>query len=203
MILRLYRPFCIVRRLFPEAVFRIKNPEKTAFLTFDDGPHPDSTPELLDILGEANVRAVFFCSGYAAKKYPELVNLIKKHGHIVGNHGYYHLNGWITSVKKYCENTEQASGFTSDSIFRPPYGKIRTRQYRSLKKSFSIVFWDIMSYDFDKSYGPERSLDLLKRKLRPGSVIVLHDTPDSTCRAFLKEFIDASERQGYKFCISV
>jgi peptidoglycan-N-acetylglucosamine deacetylase len=93
--------------------------------------------------------------------------------------------------------------FTSDSIFRPPYGRIRYSQYRQLKKSFRIVFWDIMSYDYDVSFGAERSLDLLKRKLRPGSVIVLHDIPTSTGRTFLKEFIDTSERQGYKFCISV
>jgi peptidoglycan/xylan/chitin deacetylase (PgdA/CDA1 family) len=201
--MRLYRPFFPARWLFPEAVFRITSSEKEVFLTFDDGPHPDSTPELLDILDTMNVRALFFCSGNAAEKSPELVGEIKRRGHIVGNHGYKHLNGWRTAVKEYCENANRASRYTSDSIFRPPYGRIRISQYRQLKKTFRIVFWDIMSYDYDVSFGAERSLDLLKRKLRPGSVIVLHDIPTSTSRTFLKEFIDTSERQGYKFCISV
>jgi peptidoglycan/xylan/chitin deacetylase (PgdA/CDA1 family) len=201
--MRLYRPFYLARRFFPEAVFRITSSEKAILLTFDDGPHPDSTPELLDILDTRNVRALFFCSGDAAEKYPELVGDIKRRGHIVGNHGYNHLNGWSTSVKEYCENADRASRFTSDSIFRPPYGRIRVSQYRRLKKSFRIVFWDIMSYDYDNNFGTERSLDVLKRKLRPGSIIVLHDIPTSTCRTFLKEFIDTSERQDYKFCISV
>jgi len=201
--MRLYRPFFPERRLFPEAVFRIKSSEKTAILTFDDGPHPDSTPELLDILDTMNVSAIFFCSGNAAEKYPELVGEIKRRGHIVGNHGYDHLSGWKSSLKYYCDNTERASGFTSASLFRPPYGRLGIRQYNRLKKSYRIFFWDIMSFDFDIRFGAEKSLDLLKRKLRPGSVIVLHDTPASTCRIFLKEFIETSERQGYKFCISV
>jgi peptidoglycan/xylan/chitin deacetylase (PgdA/CDA1 family) len=201
--MRLYRPFFPERRLFPEAVFRIKSSEKTAILTFDDGPHPDSTPELLDILDTMNISAIFFCSGNAAEKYSELVGEIKRRGHIVGNHGYDHLSGWKSSLKHYCDNAERASGFTSGSMFRPPYGRLGIRQYNRLKKSYRIFFWDIMSFDFDIRFGAEKSLDLLKRKLRPGSVIVLHDTPDSTCRIFLKEFIETSERQGYKFCISV
>ena len=201
--MRLYRPFFPERRLFPEAVFRIKSSEKTAILTFDDGPHPDSTPELLDILDTMNVSAIFFCSGNAAEKYSELVGEIKRRGHIVGNHGYDHLSGWKSSLKHYCDNAERASGFTSASMFRPPYGRLGIRQYNRLKKSYRIFFWDIMSFDFDIRFGAEKSLDLLKRKLRPGSVIVLHDTPASTCRIFLKEFIETSERQGYKFCISV
>jgi peptidoglycan/xylan/chitin deacetylase (PgdA/CDA1 family) len=201
--MRHFRPCFLSRWLYPGALFRIRTSEKILCLTFDDGPDPGSTPELLDILDTLNVRAVFFCSGQAAKKYPELVNEIKLRGHIVGNHCYSHPDGWKTPVKKYCENTGLASQFTSGTIFRPPYGRIRLRQYWYLKKSFRIIFWDIMSYDYDRSFGAERSLHLLNRKIRPGSIIVLHDTPDSACKIILLEFIKNSISKGYRFEVFV
>lgn len=197
--MRFFRPFFPASWLFPEALFRIKSPDKTAYLTFDDGPDPGSTPELLDILDSANIKAVFFCNGEAAEKYSELADEIKQRGHVIGNHGYSHLNGWKISAKEYCENAAKASHFTSTSLFRPPYGRLRISQYNHLKKTFKIVFWDIMCYDFDPGFGANRSLHVLKQKLRPGSIIVLHDTPDSTCRFFLKDFIETSIKIGYNF----
>ncbi len=202
MTIRQARPFYHARWLFPEAVFRIKSSQKTALLTFDDGPSPESTPDLLDILDSADVKAIFFCNGNLAEKFSDLVCEIKRRGHVVGNHGYNHISGWNTSIRAYCDNAARASRFTSGSLFRPPYGRLRIGQYRCLRKSYRIFFWDIMSFDYDLTFGAERSLGLLKRKLRSGSVIVLHDTPASTCRTFLKEFIDASKQRGYKFCIS-
>lgn len=196
------RPFFPARWLFHEAVFRTKSSGNTALLTFDDGPSPESTPDLLDILDSAGVKAIFFCNGNQAEKHPDLVSEIKRRGHIVGNHGYFHISGWNTSVNDYCDNAARASLHTSDSLFRPPYGRLRIGQYRRLRKSYRIFFWDIMSFDYDTTFGAARSLELLKRKLRSGSVIVLHDTPASTCRTFLKEFIDSSQQLGYKFCIS-
>ncbi|MCU0461462.1 MAG: polysaccharide deacetylase family protein [Bacteroidales bacterium] len=200
--MRLFRPFIAARWLFPKALFRIISPGKTVCLTFDDGPHPESTPQLLKILDSENVRAVFFCSGEAAEKYPGLINEIRRNGHLIGNHGYYHFCGWRTSAKKYFENAEKAAQFTSSTLFRPPYGRIRLNQYQRLKKQFRIVFWDIMSFDFDSSFGADRSLHILKKKLRPGSIIVLHDTPGSNCRMFLQDFIKATISKGYRFCIS-
>ncbi|MBN2863325.1 MAG: polysaccharide deacetylase family protein [Bacteroidales bacterium] len=195
----LSRPCFIAPLIFPEALFRVKTSEKTLCLTFDDGPDPQSTPVILNILDKMNVRALFFCSGYAAEKHPELVDKIRQRGHVMGNHGYRHLNGYHTPASDYFSNAARASEFTSDYLFRPPYGKITIRQYRQLKKSFRIIFWDVMAYDFDKNFGAERSLSLLNRKIRPGSVIVLHDKPESTCMFFLKEFIETSLRRGYRF----
>jgi peptidoglycan/xylan/chitin deacetylase (PgdA/CDA1 family) len=197
--MRHFRPCFLLHWLYPGALFRIRTSEKILSLTFDDGPDPGSTPALLDILDTMNIRALFFCSGRAAEKYPELVNEIKRREHIIGNHCYSHPDGWKIPVKKYCEDTEQASQFTSDTIFRPPYGRIRFSQYRYLKKSFRIVFWDIMSYDYDRSFGAERALRLLNRKIRPGSIVVLHDTSGSACNIFLLEFIKNSISKGYRF----
>jgi len=197
--MRFFRPFFPAGWLFPEALFRIISQEKTVYLTFDDGPDPVSTPGLLDILDSVNVKAVFFCRGEAAEKYPELTDQIKQRGHILGNHGYYHLNGWKTSSVEYFDNAAKASPFTSSVLFRPPYGQLRISQYSHLKKTFKIVFWDIMCYDFDPDFGAVRSLHLLKQKLRPGSIIVLHDSPISTCRAFLKNFLEDAISKEYAF----
>lgn len=199
--MRFFRPLFPARLIFRDALFRIRSSEKTICLTFDDGPDPESTPGILSILDDLNVKAVFFCSGINAEKYPGLVNDIGNRGHIACNHGYSHLNGWKTSVKRYCDDAEKAAVFVSGDLFRPPYGKIRLRQYYRLKNRFRIVFWEVMAFDFDTRVGPVKSLEILNTKIRPGSIIVLHDTSLSTCRVFLKEFIETSLKEGYKFIV--
>lgn len=170
-------------------------------LTFDDGPDPDSTIRILNILEKHKIKAIFFCKGKAAEKYPEIVDRIRSAGHIVGNHGYEHLNGWRCTTEKYLKNAESAVPFTSDLLFRPPYGRMRLGQYSRLKASFKIMFWDIMPYDFDESFGAENSLRILKKKIRPGSVIVLHDTPRSFVPSILNDFIIHTYAKGYKFIL--
>jgi peptidoglycan/xylan/chitin deacetylase (PgdA/CDA1 family) len=201
--MRLFRPWFFFRSLYPDVISRIKTSEKILFLTFDDGPDPESTPEVLDILNNYNVRAIFFCNGEAAEKYPDLVEKIKETGHLIGNHGYNHLNGWKTSIDKYCDDINRASQFTSGNLFRPPYGRLTINQYRILRKSFRIILWDIMCYDFDRSFDAERSLHILNKKLQSGSIIVLHDTTASTSRTFLKDFIEKSISEGYRFELGI
>jgi len=184
---------------YREALFRIKTRDKILCLTFDDGPDPTSTPVLLEILDKHNVKAIFFCDGRAAEIYPQLVDLIRIKGHSVGNHGYNHLNGWVTSLKEYCNDVNYASRFTSDTLFRPPYGLLRFNQYMRLRNEYRIVFWDIMPYDFDREIESDRSLEILNKRIRPGSVIVLHDRQDSTSVKFLDEFISKATKRGYKF----
>jgi peptidoglycan/xylan/chitin deacetylase (PgdA/CDA1 family) len=201
--MRLFRPCFFTGWLYPGALFRLKRSERSLCLTFDDGPDPGSTPELLDMLNNYNIKALFFCDGRAAEKYPELLRKIIINGHIIGNHGYSHLKGWTTSTDKYCDDINHASEFTSDNLFRPPYGRIRLNQFRRLRRQFRIVFWDLMPYDFDIRFGAEKSLSVLNRKVRPGSIIVLHDTPRSTMKYFLKDFIEISIRKGYKYVVIV
>jgi peptidoglycan/xylan/chitin deacetylase (PgdA/CDA1 family) len=97
-------------------------------------------------------------------------------------------------------DVKRASGLTSEKIFRPPYGRLSFRQARLLRP-FKLVFWDIMAYDFDKSFGNEKSLSILKRKIRPGSIIVLHDTSSSCANEILDEFILFALGKGYRFDI--
>jgi peptidoglycan-N-acetylglucosamine deacetylase len=199
--MRLFRPCFFAGWIYPDAIFRITTIEKLLYLTFDDGPHPDTTHQLLDILDKHNIKALFFCDGRAAEKYPGLINQIKIRGHIIGNHGYNHLNGWTTCLKRYISDVSDAEPYTSSSLFRPPYGHLRFDQYRKLKEKYKIVFWDIMPYDFDKSFGSRNSLRVLKKKIRRGSAIVLHDTKNSTVQDFLDEFINYSMSAGYRFVL--
>lgn len=197
--MRHFRPGILPRIFFPDIIFRVKDAGKSLFLTFDDGPDPVSTPVILDILEEYNIKAVFFCRGDKAKKYPGLLDEITGRGHITGNHGYSHTDGWKSSLNRYLEDIERAAGLTSSRLLRPPYGRITPLQYLQLRKKYRIVLWDLMPYDFDRTYGHGRSLALLKKMIRPGSVIVLHDTADSTAPLFLRNFILSSMNQGYSF----
>ena len=190
-----------MRRFYSGAIFRIGKKGKVVCLTFDDGPDPVSTPKILEVLAGQEVRAIFFCTGSAAEKYPELTGLIRSAGHVIGNHGYRHADGWKTSCKSYIENVLKAGPFTSDRLFRPPYGHLSPVQYRRLKKSYKIVLWDIMPYDFDSSFGSRNSLRILMRMIRPGAVIALHDKPDSSALLFLDEFINLAAAAGYSFAL--
>ena len=196
--MRLFRPVFLAGCLYPEALFRIKTTEKILYLTFDDGPDPVSTPQLLDILKERDIKALFFCKGYAAEKYPDLINQILKGEHLIGNHGYYHYDGWRTDSLKYIRDVNKASKYTSDKIFRPPFGRLSFKQKRLLK-SYKLVFWDLMAYDFDITFGGENCLKVLKKKIRPGSIIVLHDTASSTLTSIIGEFLSFAVNSGYRF----
>jgi peptidoglycan-N-acetylglucosamine deacetylase len=197
--MRLFKPCFIARWLYPDAIFRIKTTEKLLYLTFDDGPSPDSTPQLLDILDKHSVKALFFCNGKAAEKYPDLITLMISKGHVIGNHGYNHPDGWKTTWKKYAGDVKHAAHFISSFLFRPPYGRIRIKQYRKVSETYKIVLWDLMPYDFDTSFGSANSLRILKNKIRPGSIIVLHDTPDSCAHKLLDEYITFSISSGFRF----
>jgi peptidoglycan/xylan/chitin deacetylase (PgdA/CDA1 family) len=197
--MRLFRPCFLAVRLFPGALFREKTGEKVLYLTFDDGPDVITTMPLLNTLAKHKIRAVFFCSGKAASENPDLVNKIKSEGHLIGNHGYNHLDGLFTSKQKYLNDIKSAAESTSRCIFRPPYGRLRINQYSEIKKSYRIIMWDIMPYDFDKKFGGERSLSVLRKMVRPGSVIALHNTRGSTVLEFLEDFILFATKGGYGF----
>jgi peptidoglycan/xylan/chitin deacetylase (PgdA/CDA1 family) len=197
--MRLFRPGFLAGRIYPEAFFRIKTTDKILYLTFDDGPDPLSTPRVVDILGSHNIKALFFCNGMKAEKFSDLMSHIRNEGHLIGNHGYSHLDGWRTDCETYIDDINRASVFTSDKILRPPYGHLSSGQYRILKKKIRIVFWDLMPYDFDATFGSEKSLEILKKRFRPGSIIVLHDELSSCANEILEEFIIFAKREGYRF----
>src|ERR1017187_245766 len=112
--MRFVRPSYWVRRYYSDLVWRVPTSEKKIYLTFDDGPVPEVTPWVLDILKKFDAKATFFCVGENVEKYPDVYRRILKEGHSVGNHTYNHLNGWKTGDESYLENVEKCSKVMKD-----------------------------------------------------------------------------------------
>jgi peptidoglycan/xylan/chitin deacetylase (PgdA/CDA1 family) len=200
--IRFFRLPVIFRLFFPDAVFSLENKSVSSVcLTFDDGPDPGITPDILKILDRHGVKATFFCTGRNVEKYPGLFSEIVAGGHKIGNHGYLHLKGLGTRLQVYIENAERGAKFTNSTLFRPPYGSISRRQYGLLKRKWKIVFWDLMLYDFDSSFRKGGPIHTLRRLVRPGSVIVLHDNSRSCAGEFLDEAITYLKSKGYTFSL--
>jgi len=179
-----YRPPDLLRRLFPDLVWRMPAEDNAVYLTFDDGPDPEGTPRLLDLLAEHGIKATFFCVGRQVEKFPAIFERIKKEGHGVGNHTYSHLSGWTTSNKKYFEDIERADKIIGSRLFRPPYGRIRPSQIRHLKQKYIIFMWDLMTGDFSPRQTPEKISRRVEKYLRPGSVVVGHDLQTKITKVF-------------------
>ena len=104
------------------------------YLTFDDGPQPAVTDKVLDILNEFNATATFFCVGENVSNHPEVYSRIVDEGHSTGNHTFNHLKGWHLQNDLYYKNIMKAKPYINGNLFRPPYGKIKMSQLKSLKK---------------------------------------------------------------------
>lgn len=147
-------------------------------LTFDDGPHPDTTPWILDYLDEISVNATFFVVGEQVEKHPQLFESIKSRGHAIGNHGYRHVKAWNLSVEEFQENVNRGADISGSKLFRPPYGQIGWRQYQEIKYDHQVVMWSIMPGDFNKSLNVSKTIRRINNQLKGGDIIVLHDNPE-------------------------
>ena len=128
----------ILRLFYPSFLWEMPKGEKKIYLTFDDGPHPTITPQVLEILKKFNAKATFFCVGNNVKKYKETFELIKKEGHSVGNHTFNHEKGLITKTKDYVDSVIEADALIQSPLFRPPHGRIKYSQIKTLKKKLII-----------------------------------------------------------------
>lgn len=170
----------MVRRFFSSYTWRIPTTEKAVYLSFDDGPHPVITPWVLDQLKQYQARASFFCVGNNVEQYPQIYQSILEQGHAVGNHTYHHMNGWKVSVSDYLEDIARAATLIKSDLFRPPYGRIRSKQAEQIKTvigaNAQIIMWDVLSADFDRTISKEACLDNVLSHLEAGSIIVFHDS---------------------------
>lgn len=165
-----------LRPLFGRVTWRVKTKSRLIYLTFDDGPVPEVTPRVLDILDQYGWKATFFCVGENVHKYPELYQEILRRGHHVGNHSYNHVRGFRLSVQDYVANVKKASELIDSKLFRPPHGRIKFSQIKALRNDYQIVMWDVISYDYDKKMSPKAVFNIIRRHLRKGSIVVFHDS---------------------------
>lgn len=168
--------------VLPGAIARLPNTGSTVYLTFDDGPHPEITPWVLDQLSAHGAHATFFCLGQQAVRHPELLARIRREGHAVGHHTWDHPNGWRTADRTYLANVMRGHEAVGGHLFRPPYGRIGPFQARAVKKHFRTVLWDVLAGDFRPGAdGLQVARHVLLHSL-PGSIIVFHDNAQSfTC----------------------
>ncbi len=174
---------------------------KSLYLTFDDGPDPDTTPAILEILKQFGIKATFFCVGENVEKYPELYELIISNGHAVGNHSYHHLKGWKNNTQKYLENVERCNEVVTSKLFRPPYGKMTRSQRLALKDKYNIIMWTVLSRDYDAKVSKELCLKKTWKYTKPGAIIVFHDHKKSLEKVkwVLPEYIEKAMGEGYGF----
>lgn len=199
------RPPCIFRLLFPTALFRVPKGKRSAprevYLTFDDGPVPEVTPKVLDILDRYGVHATFFMVGDNVRRHPELLEEVRRRGHAVGNHTFHHLQGAHVTTKRYLRDIMEAHKLIGSPLFRPPHGWMRPRQARAMRKVFTPVMYDLVTRDYSRRLTAEQVMQNVRRYARPGAIIVFHDSLKAEPRVLkvLPEAIEWLLSHGYTF----
>ncbi|MDR0976310.1 MAG: polysaccharide deacetylase family protein [Prevotellaceae bacterium] len=197
------QPPQFVRRLYPDAIWRMDPTEKAVYLTFDDGPIPRVTPWVLDLLAEHDVRATFFMVGDNVHKHPDIYRQVVDAGHRVGNHTYNHIRGFEYWSDNYLANADKANALMHTDIFRPPHGHMRWVQYLVLKHYYKIIMWDVVTRDYSSKLRGPQVLANVMRYTRNGSIITFHDSLkswDSGNLAYaLPRAIAFLKEEGYAF----
>lgn len=208
-----------IQNLFKNWVWSFNTSKKEIYLTFDDGPTPEITNWTLSLLSKYKAKATFFCIGKNVKNNPAIFANIRDQGHSIGNHTNNHLNGWSVSHASYILNILEAEETfksqiqnsskpatnnqqLSTTLFRPPYGKIKTNQAKKLRKlGYKIIMWDVLSADFDQSITEETCLDNVRKNTQAGSIIIFHDSlkAEKNLKYTLPKVLEYYSNKGYEF----
>lgn len=184
-----------------------QSPDANCHLTFDDGPFPETTPQLLEILAEHGVTATFFFTGFQASKHPELVKRAAQAGHQIGNHGYWHLPSPFIPVKVLEREIDSTNDIYMDiigtpaAVFRPPYGIIDRRGTDCLaERDMVCVYWTAFAEDWSE-VGYTEVTRRIMRQLNPGKVVVLHESnvTSKQCLDSTVEIVKSAHDKGFKF----
>jgi peptidoglycan/xylan/chitin deacetylase (PgdA/CDA1 family) len=175
--------------------------KKVVYLTFDDGPIPEVTPWVLDLLMEHNIKATFFAVGENVFRYPEIFEQIVEDGHAVGNHTYHHLQGLKSDNKTYYKDIVHANKMIGSNLFRPPHGWLKRAQYRYLSGKYKIIMWDVISCDYNRNITKEEVLNNVLEFAREGSIITFHDSlkAEGHLKWALPRAIEALKAEGFEF----
>ncbi len=190
-----------LRWLYPKALWRMDENDHSVYLTFDDGPIPESTPYILKVLNEFNVKATFFVVGDNVRKYPELYQQILDEGHRVGNHTFNHIGGARHSIYTYEKNVKKCDELIHSDLFRPPHGWMRPTQYHRFKNKYRIVMWDLVTRDYSKRLSAYDVVRNVHTYARNGSIITFHDSLKSIDKLYfaLPASLRFLKSQGYEF----
>lgn len=172
--MRLFKPPRLTDWVFPKLTWRFSVSKPVIFLTFDDGPNPEITPFVLDLLQSYQWKATFFCVGENCTRYPELVDRIEREGHEIGNHTMKHEHAYRVSKSRYFESFREFEDQKPVKLFRPPYGRIKPSIAREISKTHQIIMWSWLSYDYDLTVPTSKILHEAK-SIKPGAILVLHD----------------------------
>ena len=196
------QPPFFYRALFPGVIWRIPSDKKCVYLTFDDGPVPNPTPWVLNLLKQYNIKATFFCVGENVGKHPDIYQQITEQQHAVGNHSYHHTRAFNVSRKEYFDEIALAQQKIQTRLFRPPHGQLYPWYIKELNKTFDkIVFWDVMPMDYDNRLDATQVFENVKQYVRPGSVVVFHDSLKALDRlqTALPKTIEYLLNEGFTF----
>jgi len=190
-----------IQNLFPGYTWKVNSTEKEIFLTFDDGPIPEVTPWVLDLLEKFNAKASFFCVGDNVRKHSTIFNQVVSAGHTIGNHTFNHLNGWTTDNIRYFHNIRKCAHIVKSDLFRPPYGKLKPKQTQFLSRHYNIIMWDVLSGDFDPNLSASDCYQKVIKSTSAGSIIVFHDSLKAfdKLQVVLPKVLQYFTEQGYSF----
>lgn len=195
------QPPKILRWIYPRAHWRMDKDVKAVYLTFDDGPIPEITPWVLDLLDKYGIKATFFLVGDNVRKHPEEFRMIKERGHRLGNHTFNHIQGFKYLSYNYLANVNKADELIHTDLFRPPHGWMRWGQYMVLRNRYRIVMWDLVTRDYSKRLNGRQVLRIVKKYVRNGSIITFHDSlkSEKNIKYALPRAIEWLLEQGYEF----
>lgn len=195
------QPPRFIRALYPSALWRMNPDERAVYLTFDDGPIPDITPWVLDLLDEHDVKATFFMVGDNVRKYPDEYQQVVDRGHRIGNHTFNHIRGFEFLSNNYLQNTDKANEVLQTDLFRPPHGHMRWAQYFTLKRYYKIVMWDVVTRDYSKRLNGKQVFRIVRKYVRNGSIITFHDSlkSEKNMKYALPLSIEWLKQEGYEF----
>ena len=190
-----------LRWIYSHALWRMDKHDHSVYLTFDDGPIPEVTPWVLDVLDRYGVKATFFMVGENVLRYHDLYNDIVNAGHRVGNHTFNHMGSFKHWTLSYAMNTSKANELIHSDLFRPPHGWMRPSVYWWLSRQYKIVMWDLVTRDYSKWLTGEDVFNNVKRYARNGSIITFHDSLKSIekLKIALPKSIAWLKEQGYEF----
>lgn len=180
--------------------FRVDADRKAVYLTFDDGPIPQSTPWLLETLSGHGAYATFFMVADNARRYPELHRAVVEAGHAVGNHTFHHVPPMRQSIKEMMEDVALADDILHSRLFRPPHGLIGRRQQQALVDAgYRIVMFDLNVLDYHADRTPEEIVESVRKNVRPGCIINFHDSLKSIdkLKNALPEILRYLKQEGY------